>query len=393
MPTGIDRVCYAYLDHFAARSQAVVQHRGVFRILGPRDSDRFFGMLSGPDTDFRRKLAGFAPSALARGAAHVDGAGAVYLNVSHTDYDLPAHARWTRRCRLRPTYLIHDLIPITHSQFCRPHAVTRHRGRVAGALGNAAGIIVNSMATAGELKAFSRRQRLPMPPTLAAPLAGASLSRTAAPLYGEGDAYFLCVGTIEPRKNHRLLLDVWRRMAEDARSAPLPLVIVGQWGADSAPLRAMLRSCPALRRHVTVIDRCSDAELGRWIAGAEAVLMPTLAEGFGLPVVEALQLGTPVIASDIPCFREIGQGIPSLLDPLDIDGWQRAITSFARPGGERDRQIAALPAFRPTTWRSHFSDVESWLSTLPPLGETVASAPAPGDDARPQRRFAGALGK
>ena len=367
LSTGIDRVCYAYLDHFGSRAQAVVQHRGVVRILTPQHSDRLFAMLQAPDADFRSKMMAFGPRAMVSGRSLVDGAGAIYINVSHTDFDLPSHAQWTAQCGIRPTYLIHDLIPITHAQYCKDHAVKRHRGRVTNALLNAAGIILNSESTASELAAFAGQQGLKLPPVLAASLAGAKLPKPVAAQKGSAP-YFVCLGTIEARKNHILLLQIWQRLIDEIGDRAPRLIIVGQWGVGADPVRAMLQDSAALRDHVTVITQCPDRELGPLIAGAQALLMPTLAEGFGLPLVEALELGTPVIASDLPCFREMGQGIPTLLDPLDADAWQRLIRTFGKHP-ERARQRALLPSFQPPSWRRHFADVEAWFAELPRLSQ------------------------
>lgn len=373
--TGIDRVCYAYLDHFGSRALAVVQHRGMLRVLTPRHSDTLFAMLAGPDSQFRSRMMTFAPRAIATGAPRVDGRGAIYLNVSHTDFDLSHHVGWTRACDLRPVYLLHDLIPITHPHFCRPHAVHRHRGRVLNALGSAAGIIVNSAATAEDLISFAAAEDVRLPSVLTAALAGAPLKAPAVTA-ASADPYFVCVGTIEPRKNHLALLKVWDRLVTRLGDLTPRLVVIGQWGNGSDTVREALRTNGRLSRHVTIIDRCPDDDMARWIAGAEALLMPSLAEGFGLPLVEALELGTRVIASDLSCFRELGQGIPTLLDPHDLDAWDDAIRIFSTPGGERYRQQALLPGFRPYRWTAHFEAVEPWLETLLSSSGTREGAPA-----------------
>ncbi len=409
-PTGIDRVCHAYLDHFGPRAQAVVQHRGVFRILSVRHSDELFAMLTDAEGATRRKIAAFALRAWFEGRARADGGGATYLNVSHTDFDLPSHGRWVRECRLRPVYFLHDLIPITHARYCRPHAVTRHRGRVVNALQTAGGIVVNSHSTAHELRAFAREHALPLPPLAVAPLAVQNFGQAAKPVSGSRP-YFLCLGTIEERKNHRLLFDIWLRLiAELGVDAPR-LVIVGQWGARSSAVRAMWKRHPELRRYVTLITRCNDKDVRDWIAGAQALLMPTLAEGFGLPMVEGLASGTPVIASDLSCFHEIGQGIPCLLDPADPAAWVRAILGFSAPGGERQRQLRLLDSYRPPVWGDHFASLEAWLAKLrgggdpagpmassasPPQRQRSAPAPvmaqqAAGTDAGPPRKFSEAI--
>ena len=113
-----------------------------------------------------------------------------------------------------------------------------------------------------------------------------------------------------------------------------------------------------------MFDRCSDAQLSAWLGGARALLMPSFAEGFGLPVIEALRHGTPVIASDLPVFREIAGGLPTFVDPTDADAWKGAIEAFVDDGPERTRQVIAMRTYVPPTWAAHFAIVEPWLKTL-----------------------------
>lgn len=357
LSTGIDRVSLAYLDRFADRAHAVVQHRGAIRVLGQRHSHILFDYLRADAPGFRRRLTAFAPFALATGS---DGEqGATYLNVGHTDFDLASHARWVRRVGLRPVYLIHDLIPVTHAAHCRPHAVARHRSRVIGALRHGAGIVVSSQAVAQDLKDFARRQRLDVPPLLVAPIAGARLPAHAQDGAAGQVGYFLCVGTIESRKNHALLLEIWHRLRTQLGKAAPRLVIVGQWGSGVEHLRPLLGPDGPLADHVTLIERCDDDALGAMMADARAILMPTLAEGYGLPMAEALAMGVPVIASDLPCFREVGQGIPTLLNPHDVEAWRELIAAFGVDHPECRRQQARR--YRPPSWDEHFARLEPWL--------------------------------
>ncbi len=375
--TGLDRVSYAYMERFGSRAHAVVQNKGISRILTRADSVRFFDMLSGSDANFRQRMIGFAPAALMNGQARAPCDGAIYLNVSHTEFDRRSHTDWVNQCRLRPVYLIHDLIPILHPEFCRPHAVRRHRGRVRNALKTASGIILNSEATAHDLVRFAAAEHLPQPAMRAIPIAGANLSVTADPV-ATADSYFLCVGTIEPRKNHVFLFSLWQELSARLGKAVPRLIVIGQWGHRSAAVRQMLEGSPQLQSCVTVLTHCSDAELGRWMKGAAALLMPTLAEGFGLPLVEALQMGTPVIASDLPSFREMGQGVPVLINPYDRAGWVRFIESFAANGPERFAQISALRNYRAPSWDQHFHDLEQWFESLPSgalVTSTLADSP------------------
>jgi len=373
LSTGIDRVCYAYLHHFADRALAVVQHRGLIRILDRLHSRMLFDMLLDDEGRFHGRMAAFAPRALMTG--HTNVPGATYINVSHTDFDLASHARWIRRQALRPVYLLHDLIPLTHGEHCRPRAVQRHRGRVIGALRHGAGIVVSSTAVADELAAFTRQQQLETPPVLIAPLAGADLGSRRVRSEAS-DRYFLCVGTIESRKNHVLLLKIWQRLRARLGHATPRLVIVGQWGRGAETVADMLARDQTLAEHVSLIERCTDDDLAELMKGACAMLMPSLAEGYGLPMAEALALGVPVIASDLPCYREVGQGVPCLLDPHDVAVWADLIAGFGDTCPRYRRQIMQVRRFRPTTWPEHFVRLERWLSTLVDLEEHLP-APSP----------------
>ncbi|ABD25192.1 glycosyl transferase, group 1 [Novosphingobium aromaticivorans DSM 12444] len=376
LATGIDRVCYAYLRNFGPRSQAVVQYRGVARILTERHSDELFETLLEPDEVFRRRLSLLAPRALAASARAVDGRGTFYINVGHTDIDLSRLLGWTRRSRVNPIYLIHDLIPLTHSEFCRSEAIERHRGRVVNALFSAAGVIANSRATAAELELYGRSHGIPLPPITSAWLAGARLAQDdVVPL--KSGRHFVCVGTIEGRKNHFMLLQVWQRLVERLGPAAPKLVLIGQKGAEAAHVESMLERGRGMSDHVVILSHCPDEELGRWIRTARALLLPSFAEGFGLPVIEAMELGTPVIASDLPCFREIGVGIPTLLDPLDAVAWERTILSFLDLCPERARQLRMLKEYSAPTWGGHFAQVESWLEELRTVRRPFMFHPGP----------------
>jgi glycosyltransferase involved in cell wall biosynthesis len=381
-PTGIDRVCAAYLAHFRDRAHAVVQHRGVIRVLGSGLSAQLFDLIATAPVGYRPQLAALLALAITRASPRPPHAAMPYLNAGDTDFDLPAHCAWTRHHAIRPFYVIHDLIPTLQPQFSRPHAVQRHRGRVRSALTTGAGIVVGSQAVKRDLLAYAAAEGLPLPPLVVAPLAGAPLPASAPPPPDDGQPFFLTVGTVEPRKNHRLLFAAWRMLADRLGPATPRLVLAGQTGPLTGELLAPLTADPALRRLVVFRPECSDADLAGLLHHARALLVPSLAEGFGLPVVEALQAGTPVIASDLPVFREIGQGLPLLLDPHEPSAWADAIASLALCGqSDAGGGTATGPrgcSFVPPRWSDHFAVVERFIATpgscCEPLTERVLAA-------------------
>jgi glycosyltransferase involved in cell wall biosynthesis len=174
----------------------------------------------------------------------------------------------------------------------------------------------------------------------------------------------MVIGTIEARKNHMLLLEIWRKLVRELGGSTPMLVIVGQRGWQAGPVLAILDNLAELEGHVVEMSSCDDEEMATLIAGARAVLMPSFVEGFGLPVVEALQNSTPVLASDLPVYRELALDIPTYLDPGDQDSWLKAIKDFLSDGAERKRQMSAMAGFRPPTWPAHFNQIEQWLARI-----------------------------
>jgi glycosyltransferase involved in cell wall biosynthesis len=364
LPTGVDRVCLAYLEHFKSRSRAVVQRRGRYFILNGRDSDRLFELLARGPNGFRRAFVQFAFRAFLSARRTPERKGFIYLNVGHTGLDDPSYGPWIAQSGLRAAFFIHDLIPLLYPEYCRPGEQAKHERLMMNVLRSAAGLIGNSKATVRDVETFAAAHGQAMPPTVAAWIAGPPVPPNVAPKRFDRP-YFVAVGTIEGRKNHSLLLHVWRRMAADGASEVPLLVIIGQRGWEAESAFAMLDRVDAIKSHVLEFGECPDEELAAIIAGARALLMPSFAEGFGLPVVEALELGTPVIASDLPVFREFAGDIPTYVDCLDGRGWERAIRDFTGDCPERQRQLNRIVGYRGPDWPAHFSVVDAWIETLP----------------------------
>lgn len=363
LPTGIDRVCLAYLDHYAQRALAVVQRRGLRLVLNARQSDELFALLKRGGPGFRTRLAALLAAAGLTGRPRGSLQGWPYLNIGHTGLDSPGLASWLKGEGWRPVFLVHDLIPISHPQFCRRGEPRKHRQRMRAVLDCAAGVIVNSAATGDELAAYAAKTKRPMPPLQVAWLGAEAPVEPVSPPPASRP-YFVMVGTIEARKNHLLLLHLWERLVRDLGSASPELVLIGQRGWEADDVFALLDRSPDTKGHVRELGRCDDATMLGWLDGARALLMPSFIEGFGIPVIEALQRGIPVIASDLPVFREIARAIPLYLDPIDGAGWDAAIRAYCGDAPDRARQLALMPGFRAPSWVEHFSKVDGWLSRL-----------------------------
>jgi glycosyltransferase involved in cell wall biosynthesis len=265
--------------------------------------------------------------------------------------------------RFESFVFIHDLIPISFPEYSHPREKILHQKRIKLTLANARGIIVNSHATEQEILNYSIKEQLAIPPILVAPL-GYHLPELASPNLPEKilKPFFLFLGTIEPRKNHLLLLNLWRDMVQQGIVPPM-LVIAGRRGWECEQVVDMLERCEVIQPYIFEWNNATDAEVAALIKGARALLFPSFAEGFGMPVQEALAVGTPVIGSPLPVFREIAGDIPEYADPLNAEIWRNLILDYAQENStKRNDQLGRIKSFQGTRWDKHFQLVDNFLS-------------------------------
>ncbi|MES2978749.1 MAG: glycosyltransferase family 1 protein [Pseudomonadota bacterium] len=365
LPTGVDRVGLAYLSRWGSRAQAVLQ-KGTWRRLVPAaESHALFDLVQRPTADFAWRLKKLIARACVPPWPSQDAKGRVAFYLAHSELDRPGFGVWLQRTRQKPVFFVHDLIPITHPEYCRPGETQAHTQRMRLALQLGAGVVANSAATLASLTAFAQAQGLAMPPATVALLAPAQLPAPALSTRPMAPPYFVVLGTIEPRKNHVLLLTLWRELAERLGTAAPHLVVIGQRGWECENAADLLERCEALRGLVHEVPDCKDTELPRYLHHAQALLFPSFAEGYGMPLAEALQAGTPVVASSLPVFEEIAGDVPEYLSPLDGLGWLEAITDYAAPDGpRRQAQLQRMQALALPTWDEHFEQVQRLLEQI-----------------------------
>jgi glycosyltransferase involved in cell wall biosynthesis len=294
------------------------------------------------------------------------GTNAVYLNVSQYPLSAPSYFRWLReRPDVKPVFMIHDLLPIEYPEFFRPESVERHRRRLSVFAKIAAGAIVSTQEVADALLAYLQRLGRKTIPLLVQPLPVSPTFHQPRE-HDEGLAarpYFVICGTIEPRKNHLLLLNLWRELGRLLGPATPKLIVVGARGWENENILDLLERSPGIRDHVIEAPGLSTPALKRLIDNARAVLMPSFAEGYGLPVAEALTAGTPVLASALMSLRAMRGSAITWLDPLDGLGWLAAIRRLSEASAHwtQTEPVRPLSAFASETY---FQRVEAFLSTI-----------------------------
>jgi glycosyltransferase involved in cell wall biosynthesis len=232
---------------------------------------------------------------------------------------------------------VHDMAALRHPELHPDRHVRQQRAQLA-LLDRAAVIVTVSRATADDLV------ELGIP---AARLVVAHPGRTelppesAAPPGLPAGPYLLTVGETSPRKGYPVLLRALARLGGD-----LPLVMAGPPAGDEECVRALAET-PALRPRVRRLGAVGDATLAALYRGALALCFPSVAEGFGSPVLEAMGAGLPVVASDIPVLRELAGDAALFVAHDDQDAWAAALERIAgeerlrRELSERGRRRAA----------------------------------------------------
>lgn len=205
-----------------------------------------------------------------------------------------------QRTGIRAT-VFHDLVPLHHPEWCTARTVAMHTRKAHHAAETCDLVFANSRFTAGDLV-----ETLGLDPeriVVVHPGLGPGLA-IGGPELDHGGPTILGLGTIEPRKNIARLVEAWRYLADD-----FGLTLVGGEGWGDRPDLAD----PRIRQ----LGFVPESELGALYRGAEVFVYPSLFEGFGMPVVEAMACGVPVVASAHPSLDEACGDAAVRVDPHD----------------------------------------------------------------------------
>ena len=267
---------------------------------------------------------------------------------------------------------VYDIIPITHPQYCHENTVMHFIEYLGATLQYADKLIVNTQATADQILTVCKRMNREMPPYVVAPL-GCDFKKPDTDIVPtthinekgeeeldnefkhlipspdvtdiiEAGKYILMVGTIEPRKNHSLVLDALDN------GLNVNVVFAGRIGWNVAPLIARIKTHPLYQQRLFLINNANDAAINKLYENAFLLAFPTFNEGFGLPIIESIQRGTLVIASDLPVLREVGGEYTDYFDNTDCTALVKYVDKCLENPEKYNEKKAALKNYVPYTW-------------------------------------------
>jgi glycosyltransferase involved in cell wall biosynthesis len=258
--------------------------------------------------------------------------------------------------------VVHDAVPWTHPETLTPRGVAWHRSQVERAAREAALVVVPTVAVAEELRRQVRlRELLVVGEGVSGELELPSDASARAGRLDLPERYLLTVATLEPRKGLDVLLAALAR----PEAPDLPLLCVGQPGWGGLDPLSMAASAGLPTGRVRVLGRVPDADLAVLLDRATALVVPSRAEGFGLPLLEAMAAGTPVVTSDAAALVEVGGGAARVAG-LEPDALAAALRDVAGDPVLRERmREAGLVRAAAYSWDAAAQGLWSALRGLP----------------------------
>lgn len=322
----------------------------------------------------RRKIARrfadlFAAGGLPSGIRRLSSApkDSIYVNIGHVGLAFPWFVSWLRRRPdVKPVFMLHDMIPLENPEWVSEAGLRHHDQMTENAARYAAALIATSpTARNSVMRELALRGRGDIPvAAVPLPVAPLFLERWERDEELASHNYFVVCGALQPRKNHVLLINVWRELVR--RRGPLApkLVVVGSPGWGGGPIKHLVTRCREIEDHLIFAEDLSSPALRSVMGHAKGLLMASHAEGYGLPIIEALCVRTPVVASDIPAHHDVAGDNAIYRHPIDGLGWLEAVESLTDDTEEARTVRHRILSYRPPTWQNYFAKVENFLSTL-----------------------------
>ncbi len=384
LPTGIDRVERAYIKEFLKRfpnAMYLAKLTQTYVLIDATTMQKFvdagFGQLLknriGPNDLVRLKLPlmqrrarsfiryqakrKFQLSSMNKTLLDYFPKGYEYTNVGHSNLSENFLLSLKPAGCLHIRVMIHDMIPLDFPQYCRGKTPASFRAKMKAVAAVSDMVICNSEYTKSRVEYYF--EKWPNKASLLVAYLGTEKQFTKKPVEKRSSVSFIILGTIEPRKNHLLLLDVWEELSKKLPVHEIPtLHIVGKRGWENDAFFERLDNFSMLGKIVKEHNTLNDEELNSLMGSASGLLFPSFVEGYGLPALEAAAAALPIICSNIPIFKEL-LGAGACIVPIDDHMlWVKKILEITKNNSKiATVEINNTPNITIPRWPAHFRHI------------------------------------
>ena len=303
--------------------------------------------------------------------------GSVFFDCNSTWHTLPNRSYLLPRLKkrqIRIIPLIHDIIPIRFPQYMVGQTLMRFMEFLTAHMTYADDILVTTDAVRNDLEQLFGELKMPLKPIHKIGLgADFSTDKSKSDIdeaidekiekIADGRKFLLTVGTVEPRKNQKILVEAYEKKLADMG---ISIIIVGRIGWEMESLLSRIKSHKNYNNGIYVLSDVNDATLNYLYKKAFMVVFPSYIEGYGLPTIEALINGVPIVCSDIPVMREVGGEFCDYFDPDNSDQLIAAVKKYNdSPELYQAKRRQLAEDYKPPRWCDTAAAMEKLM-----LGET-----------------------
>jgi glycosyltransferase involved in cell wall biosynthesis len=283
-----------------------------------------------------------------------------FFSIGSESYHFPANVIASQRLRANGGKLIrmiYDVIPVSQPQWVYAEICRLFDDAMRKALPSCDLLLTISEYSRTDLTNYAYREKIKHPTVVPIRLGDVINEKKPATTQDQPDLceqpsrpFFLCLGTIEPRKNQRLLYDCWRRLSRDFQGKCPDLVCIGSQHQMCTQLIHEITHDPLTKERIILLNDIGDGRLEWYYDHCLATIFPSLYEGWGLPVAESLARGRLCLASNATSIPEISE-LPQMFDPQDVLGLCNLVMRATEDHEWRAAEEEKIRTqFKPTSW-------------------------------------------
>lgn len=266
--------------------------------------------------------------------------------------------------------IIYDIIPIIMPEYCVDGMDVLFPKFIMDTVWTADIVYAISDSTRKDFIAYANKLQIGRVPPVHLIRLGCDMPESHQQIDGVDDLkpneFVLYVSTIEPRKNHKMLFDIWRVFESSGKKNIPKLVFVGGKGWNMENFFSSLDNCSNLYpEKIVVLKDVSDLSLKWLYSNSLFTLYPSLYEGWGLPIAESLARGTPCISSNSSSMPEVAESFCDLIDPYDFVTWKNTIENYiTEPHIVKEKRSHIKKSYNVKTWTNSMISFKADIEAL-----------------------------